>query len=77
MPLYNYFCKSCGRNWENFRFMRHRNLEVCKCGAKGVIALSAKIEVFEPHYNEAADAYFTSKKQKKQVLAVKGLVESG
>ncbi len=57
--------------------MRHRNDEVCKCGAKGVIALSAKIEVFKPHYNEAADAYFTSKKQRKRVLAEKGLVENG
>ncbi len=57
--------------------MCDRYEETCSCGDKAVIAISAKMRVFKPHYSEAADAYFTSEKQKKQVLSEKGLVENG
>ena len=42
-----------------------------------MIAISAKMRVFKPYYSEAAGAQFTSEKQKKAVLAEKGLVENG
>jgi len=78
MPQYSYFCRSCGREWENFRFINHRNLEVCKCGSKAEIAISTSSRpVVKEYYCEGLGTVVTGPKQRERLARQKGLTPVG
>ena len=67
MPIYEYKCGRCKRQWENFRKVADRNFMSC-CGrpAQRVITPVSKPVVLD-YYNESIDRQITGPKQKERL----------
>lgn len=78
MPVYSYICRPCKREWENFRFINHRKLEVCKCGNKAEIAITTNSKpIVKEYYCEGLQAVITGPKQRERIAREKGLTPVG
>ena len=73
MPLYDYECPVCGKEYEEFRKVENR-LEVNHCGAVSKLNISITSRpVILDYYSENLDAVITGPEQKKQVMKAKGV----
>lgn len=74
MPIYEYKCEKCGKEFEEFHVVSERHLSFC-CGqeAKRLIPKSQAKPVVLEYYSEASDTYFTGPKQRDRILKEKNL----
>jgi len=74
VPIYNYKCKTCGREWEAIHKMAERGKEWC-CNnvASRQMSKTAKPYVFWEYYSEGAGARFKIKAHREKVLKEKNL----
>ena len=75
MPLYEYTCLICGRQYEEFHHVDERNSSVCcQKTAQKLISKSQGKPVVLEYFSENANAHFTGPKQRERVLKDKNLV---
>ena len=78
MPLYDFKCLECGREFEEFSKIEGRLQVVCKCGGSTQILLSPPHrDWFRPHLNEHLDPdksiFISSKGQYKELCKKYGV----
>lgn len=77
MPLYDYRCYSCGREWEAFQRLDDRYDEICECGNTPEIIikpLRVKPQIMD-YFDEHLDAKITGPAQRRKIMKEKGLSE--
>ena len=78
MPLYDYSCSKCGREWEASNKVSERYSEVC-CSSEANIVISptrTKPVILEG-YNVGIGEYITGPKQKREMMKKHKLEEAG
>lgn len=77
MPLYDYLCVSCNKEWENFHSIKDRDSELCKCGKKAqqVMRPSKTGDISYNYYDNALGMQITSPEQRKKEIKKAGLFE--
>lgn len=79
MPLYDYNCQSCTKDFEAFQFINDRHSQTCPdCGvlAELQITYGSRVRTFSPYWDDNIDSepvYFESKRQKKEYMKAKGV----
>ena len=71
MPLYDFKCKSCMIEWEEFSKMDGKDDVRCeRCGGEGVslITIRSKPNVFMEEYDEGLDAVVTGPAHRRQIM---------
>ena len=78
MPMYEYFCEDCMREWEAYHIVEERNNERCRCGkpAGRTFHLSAKPVIYD-YYSEGLGEFITGPRHKSEVMKRKNLSEVG
>lgn len=74
MPIYEYKCSICGRQYEEFHHVAERDQSFC-CQEKAqrLISASQGKPVVVEYYSENANAHFTGPRQRERVLKEKNL----
>ena len=71
MPLYDFKCKSCMIEWEEFSKMSEKDNVRCeRCNGEGVslITIRTKPNVFMEEYVEGFDAVVTGPAHRRQIM---------
>ena len=78
MPIYDYQCKRCELEWEEYHEIDDRDNEWCSCGkrAKRLMKFNSKPVIYE-YYSENLDAVITGPKQKQRIMKERDVVEAG
>jgi len=74
MPLYDYECGVCGREWEAFHMVATRYTEKC-CGTKAGIVIGKselRVNAYD-YYDDQIGEVITSPGQRDRVMKKKGL----
>lgn len=79
MPLYNYSCPNCKREWEAFASIKNRRVARCtKCGRIGELLISCSSRpVILNYWSENLNAHITGPAQKKRIMKERGVEEIG
>ena len=73
MPLYEYNCPICGKEYEAFRKVDNR-LEASHCGVVSSLRISITSRpVILDYYSESLGQRITGPKQKEEVMKTKGV----
>ena len=77
MPLYEYKCEKCKREWEKTHKVSDRHYEYC-CGEKAKLLVSklARPVIYE-YFSENLNANITGPAQKKRLMKEKNMREAG
>lgn len=77
MPLYDFRCYKCHKEFEGFKRISDLNPQCKSCGGETEVVLNTKgRDWFKPHWNENIDnkpIYIESKKQYKEECQKRGL----
>lgn len=79
MPLYEYRCEECDKNWDSMNSIKNMYKEHCDCGELATIVINPTKTppVVYNYYSEALGAHITSPSQKKRIMKERGVEESG
>lgn len=77
MPLYDYKCDFCNKEWENVHSIKDRENEQCACGEKAQLVMrpSTTGSITYNYYDNALDMQITSPEQRKREIKKAGLYE--
>jgi putative FmdB family regulatory protein len=78
MPLYEYICQDCNREFEAIQSIANRERAMCDCGSLNTKQLISptKKDWFRPHWNEHLDSqpiFIESKEHYKKECEKRGL----
>lgn len=77
-PVYDFRCKDCGLEWEEYHEIKDRDNEWCGCGMKAERLLKFKTTpIIYEYYSENLGAQITGPKQKKRIMEERGVHEVG
>ena len=79
MPLYEYRCNDCDKEWDGMNRVANRENENCPdCGVKATILMSVGTRpVIIEYYSENLQAQVTGPAHRKELMKAKGLEERG
>ena len=84
MPLYDYVCKACGKEFDDFVSVAQRAYSHCpECSGLSFLKFNPSNvmpRIFTPYWDEHISedpVFIETRAQKKDILKSEGLVESG
>ena len=85
MPVYDYECKKCKKNYEHFltveNYLKKTKCPDCKSVGKKIVLFKKNEPSFSdkvfPYYDESAGQRFENNSERKKYLSDNGLVENG